>query len=132
MEALATELRVATAALVQTGAAYSPPGDDDEGDSTSSVIESAEDSASAEELVLALAEFTAADLESGFPDLVDGELPLAALEVLQDYDLSSDSSKAVFGSGAAQPTQQPVATDTAPAAAAECVDPDAFPNSILA
>jgi len=38
----------------------------------------------------------------------------------------------VFGSGAAQPTQQPVATDTAPAAAAECVDPDAFPNSILA
>ena len=41
VEALATELRVATAALVQTGAAYSPPGDDDEGDSTSSVIESA-------------------------------------------------------------------------------------------
>jgi len=34
--------------------------------------------------VLALAEFTAADLESGFPDLVYGELPLAALEVLQD------------------------------------------------
>jgi len=38
------------------------------------------------------------------------------VEVLQDYDLSSDSSKAVFGSGAAQPTQQPVATDIAPAA----------------
>ncbi len=132
VEALATELRIATAALVHTGAAYSLPGDDEEGDSTSSVIESAEDSASAEELVLALAEFTAADLESGFPDLVDGELPLAALEVLQDYDLSSDSSKAVFGSSAAQPTQQPVATDIAPAAPAECVDPDAFLNSILA
>jgi len=85
VEALATELRVATAALVQTGAAYSLPGDDDEGDSTSSVIESAEDSASAEELVLTLAEFTAADLESGFPDLFDG-------------DLSSDSSKADCGS----------------------------------
>ena len=92
----------------------------------------AEDSASAEELVLALAEFTAADLESGFPDLVDGELPLAALEVLQDYDLSSDSSKEVFGSGAAQPMQQPVAPDIAPAAPGECVDPDAFLNSILA
>ncbi len=64
--------------------------------------------------------------------LVDGELPLAALEVLQDYDLSSDSSKAVFGSGAAQPTQQPVATDIAPAAPGGCVDPDAFLNSILA
>ncbi len=113
LHCLATELRVATAALVQTGAAYSLPGDDDEGDSTSSVIEPAEDSASAEELMWALAEFTAADLESGFPDLVDGELPL---EVLQDYDLSSDSSKTAFGSGAAQPTQQPVATEIAPAA----------------
>ncbi len=52
--------------------------------------------------------------------------------MLQDYDLSSDSSKAVFGSGAAQPTQQPVATDIAPAALGECIDPDAFLNSILA
>ncbi len=79
----------------------------------------------AEEVARALAEFTAADL-------VGGALPLAALDVLTHYDLSSASSMAVFGSQEVQPTSQAATvTDLAPAKAEEQVDVELFFRQIM-
>jgi len=86
----------------------------------------------AEEVARALAEFTAADLVEGFQPLVGGALPLAALDVLTHYDLSSASSMAVFGSQEVQPTSQAAtATDLAPAEAEEQVDVELFFRQIM-
>ncbi len=68
----------------------------------------------------------------GFQPLVGGALPLAALDVLTHYDLSSASSMAVFGSQEVQPTSQAAtATELAPAEAEEQVDVELFFRQIM-